>query len=71
MTTKGTSKRKKRTKTNSDLNGVLVKSEELTRNKPPASSTQKCDVCDGPYATKDYWYTSKNPPSQWSGKPKI
>lgn len=68
MTTKGTSKQKKRTKTNSDSTVVSVKSEEPTGSKTNAT---KCNVCDGPHATKDCYYTSKNPPSRWSGKPEI
>jgi hypothetical protein len=67
LTTKGTSNKKKRSKTNSDL----AKSQESTGNKPPASSTPKCKVCDGNHPTKDCYYTSKNPPTRWSGKPEI
>jgi hypothetical protein len=63
LTTKGTSKQNKQAKTKSNSNGVLVKFEESAGNKPPALSTQKCKVYDGNYATKDYYYTLKNPPS--------
>jgi hypothetical protein len=71
LTTKGTSKQKKRTKTNSDTKGVSVKSEESTGNKPSVSNTPKCKVCDMNHATKDCYYTSKNPPPGWSGRPEI
>jgi hypothetical protein len=63
------SKRNKRAK--SDSKGVSAKSEESTGNKPSASSTQKCSVCDGNHASKDCYYTSENPPSWWTGKPEI
>ena len=68
-TTRGNSKRNKRTKSsNSDSKGVSTKSEESAENKP---STKKCNVCEGPHATKDCYYTSKNPPYRWTGKPEI
>jgi hypothetical protein len=59
-TTKNNSKQNKRAKSN--LNKVLVKSKESTRNKPFVSNTTKCKVCDKNYATKDCYYMSKNPP---------
>jgi hypothetical protein len=62
LTSKGTrnnSKQIKQAKTNADSNGVLVKSKELTRSKPFAL---KCKVCNRNYATKDCYYTLKNPP---------
>jgi len=74
LTTKGTrnnSKRNKRTKSNSDSNRVSVKSEGSIGNKLSASNTPKCKVCDMNHATKDCYYTSKNPPSGWSGRPEI
>jgi hypothetical protein len=58
LTSKGTRsnlKRNKRIKSNTK--GVSAKLEET------AESKSKCNVCDGPYATKDCYYTSKNPPS--------
>jgi hypothetical protein len=61
LTSKGTrnnSKQNKRPKTSE----VLVKSKESTRNKPSVSNTTKCKVCDRNHATKDCYYTSKNPP---------
>jgi hypothetical protein len=71
-TTRNNSKRNKRAKfSNSDSNKVTAKSEESTGNKPPASNTPKCKTCDGPHPTKDCFYTSKNPPSWWSGKTEI
>jgi hypothetical protein len=71
LTTKGTSNKNKRSKTNSDSKGVSAKSQESTGNSQSTSSTPKCKVCDGTHATKDCYYTSKNPPSWWSGKPEI
>ena len=67
LTTKNTSNKRKRSKTN----GVSAKSEESTGNKPSASNTPKCKVCDMNHATKDCYYTSKNPPIGWSGRPEI
>ena len=68
--TRNNSKRSKRSKSsNSDSKGVSTKFEELVENKP--LSTKKCNVCEGPYATKDCYYTSKNPPARWTGKPEI
>jgi hypothetical protein len=66
LTTKGTSNRNKRTK--SDTKGVSAKLEETAESKSNAS---KCNVCAGPHATKDCYYTSKNPPFRWTGKPEI
>jgi hypothetical protein len=78
LTTKDTtrsnskSNRNKRSKSaNSDSSGVSAKSQESTRNKQSASNTPKCKVCDGNHTTEDCYYTSKNPPSRWSGKPEI
>jgi hypothetical protein len=68
LTTKGNSKQNKRAKTKADSNRVSVKSEESTGSKP---SALKCKVYDGNHATKDCYYTSKNPPPRWSGKPEI
>jgi hypothetical protein len=68
LTTKGTSKQNKRAKTKSDSSGVSAKSKESTGSK---SSAPKCKVCDGNHATKDCYYTSKNPPFRWTGKPEI
>ena len=72
LTTKGTSNKNKWAKfSNSNSKRVLAKSQESTGNKPSASSTQKCNVYDRTHATKDYYYTSKNPPTRQSGKPEI
>jgi hypothetical protein len=71
LTSKGRNNSKRNKQAKSDSKGVPVKSEESTGNKPSASSTPKCNVCDRPHATKDCYYTSKNPPSWWSGKPEI
>jgi hypothetical protein len=72
-TTRNTSNKRKRSKTNSDSKVVSAKSEDSTGNKPSASNsnTPKCKTCDGPHATKDCYYTLENPPSWWSGKPEI
>ena len=62
LTNKGTRNNPKRNKqTKSNTNRVLAKAKELAKSKP--LSTKKCNVCKGPYATKDCYYTSKNPPS--------
>jgi hypothetical protein len=78
LTTKNTtrsnskSNRNKRSKSaNSDSSGVSAKSQESIRNKQSASDTPKCKVCDGKHTTEDCYYTSKNSPSRWSGKPEI
>jgi hypothetical protein len=69
LTNKGTRNNPKWNKrTKSDTKGVSAKSEETAESK---SNTPKCKVCDGLHATKDCWYTSKNPPSRWTGKPEI
>jgi hypothetical protein len=58
LTSKGTRSNLKRIKqTKSNAKGVLAKSKET------AESKSKCNVYDGPYATKDCYYTLKNPPS--------
>ena len=71
-TTRNNSKQNKQAKfSNSDSNKVTAKSEESTGNKPSASSTQKCNVCNRSYATKDCYYTLKNPPFWWNSKSEI
>jgi hypothetical protein len=61
LTNKGTRNNLKWNKrTKSDTNGVSAKAEESAKSKP---STKKCNICEGPYATKDCYYTLKNPPS--------
>ena len=76
MTAKSTSRtnpnRNKRSKsTNSDSNSNSAKSQQApTRNKS-VSNTTKCKICDGNHPMEDCYYTAKNPPAWWSGKPEI
>ena len=54
--------------THSDTSSGLSKSQQGSTGTKPVS---KCKVCDGNHATENCFYTSKNPPSKWHGKPEI
>jgi hypothetical protein len=55
-------------KTNSKSNSKRSKSGS---SNSETKSVSKCAICDGNHPTEKCFYTAKNPPSWWKGKPEI